>query len=72
MRRHLADLTPDYTLTPYPDAANAVPYELYDEATARKKVTQAEEVLAWLRSRIRGQRASCVTTCPACASASLR
>src|SRR5216684_3463808 len=30
LRRHLADLTPDYTITRYPDAANAVPYELYD------------------------------------------
>lgn len=36
----------------YPDAANAVPYELYDEATARAKVATAEEVIAWLRQRI--------------------
>lgn len=28
----------------YPDAANGVPYELYDEATARAKVKAAEEV----------------------------
>lgn len=51
-RRRLADLTPDYTVSRYPNAANAVPYELYDEATGRAKVTEAEEVIQWLRSRI--------------------
>ena len=52
LRRHLADLTPDYTVSRYPDAANAVPYELYDDTTARMKVQNAKEVIAWLRSRI--------------------
>jgi HEPN domain-containing protein len=52
LRRHLADLTPDYTVSRYPDAANAVPYELYDEATARTKVGNAEAVIAWLRRKI--------------------
>ena len=52
LRRQLADLTPDYTVSRYPDAANAVPYELYDDTTARTKVQNAEEVIAWLRSRI--------------------
>jgi HEPN domain-containing protein len=54
LRRHLADLTPDYTVSRYPDAANAVPYELYDHATAQGKVQNAVEVLAWLRRRIAG------------------
>ena len=40
------------TVSSYPDAANAVPYELYDDITARTKVQNAEEVIAWLRSRI--------------------
>jgi HEPN domain-containing protein len=52
LRRHLADLTPDYTVSRYPDAANAVPYELYDDTTARTKVQNAEAVIWWLRSRI--------------------
>ena len=34
------------------DAANAVPYELYDDLTARTKVDNAQAVIAWLRSRI--------------------
>ena len=52
LRRHLADLTPDYTVSRYPNAANAVPYELYDDTTARTKVQNAEAVITWLRSKI--------------------
>lgn len=55
LRRHLADLTSDYsdyTMSRYPDAANAVPYELYDDSTARTKVHNAEAVIAWLRQTI--------------------
>ena len=52
MRRHLAGLAPDYTVSRYPDAANAVPYELYDQETAREKVRAAEQVIEWLRNRI--------------------
>ena len=50
--RHLAFLNPDYTVTRYPDAANGVPYELYDEATARAKVKAAEEIARWVESLI--------------------
>lgn len=52
LRRHLADLTSDYTISRYPDAANAVPYELYDETTARTKIQNAETVITWLRQKI--------------------
>ena len=52
LRRHLADLTSDYTVSRYPDAANAIPYELYDESTARMKVQNAEAVIMWLRLKI--------------------
>lgn len=52
LRRHLADLTPDYTVSRYPDAANAVPYELYDEPTVRAKIENAEAVIAWLKRKI--------------------
>jgi HEPN domain-containing protein len=54
LRRHLADLTQDYTVSRYPDAANAVPYELYDEATVRTKIERAEAVIAWLTSKMSG------------------
>jgi HEPN domain-containing protein len=54
LRRPLAHLTPDYTVSRYPNAANAVPYELYDAATSQAKVAEAEEVIRWLKSRIPG------------------
>jgi HEPN domain-containing protein len=52
LRRLLADLTPDYTVTRHPDAATAVPYELYDRDMAREKVRAGEQVMEWLRGRI--------------------
>jgi len=48
-RRHLVSLNADYTTARCPDAANGVPYEVYDRETAEAKVRAAEEVLAWLR-----------------------
>ncbi len=46
-------LNPDYTVARYPDAANGIPYELYDEATARAKVEAAEEIAGWIEALIR-------------------
>jgi HEPN domain-containing protein len=50
---NLRYLNADYTVARYPDAANGVPYELYDEPTARAKVKAAEEVARWAESLIR-------------------
>jgi HEPN domain-containing protein len=50
---HLNFLNPDYTVARDPDAANGVPYELYDEATARVKVRAAAEVARWVESQTR-------------------
>lgn len=52
LRRHLVDLNADYTTSRYPDAANGVPYEVYDMETAEAKVAAAEEILTWLRRLI--------------------
>ncbi len=52
LRRHLVSLTADYTTARYPDAANGVPYEVYDRETAEAKVASAEAILKWLRERI--------------------
>lgn len=46
LRRHLSDLAPDYTVSRDPDAANGVPYELYDGPTSRAKIERAAEVIA--------------------------
>lgn len=49
VRLHLVYLNPDYTTARYPDAANGVPYEVYDRGTAERKVAAAEEAFRWLR-----------------------
>ncbi len=48
-RKHLGYLNPDYVTARYPDAANGVPYEVYDREMAEAKVTAAEEAFEWLR-----------------------
>ncbi len=48
-REHLGYLNADYTTARYPDAANGVPYEVYDRPMAERKVRAAEEALDWLR-----------------------
>jgi HEPN domain-containing protein len=49
---HLLFLNQDYTVARYPDAANGIPYELYDKATANAKVKAAEEVARWVETLI--------------------
>ena len=49
LRSHFAYLNPDYTTARYPDAANGVPYEVYDRATAEAKIRTVEKVFPWLR-----------------------
>jgi HEPN domain-containing protein len=51
--RHLLFLNPDYTVARYPDAANGVPYELYDRTIAEAKVGAATEVAQWIETLIR-------------------
>jgi HEPN domain-containing protein len=46
----LAYLNLDYTVARYPDAANAVPYELYDQQTAGDKLAIAEAAFRWIDS----------------------
>jgi HEPN domain-containing protein len=47
--KKLAYLTPDYVISRYPNAANAIPFEIYDEEIARSKVEAAQEVIQWLQ-----------------------
>lgn len=51
LRRHLVYLNPDYVTTRYPDAANGIPYEVYDRETAEAKVAAGEELFRWLRQQ---------------------
>ena len=49
----LRELTVHYTISRYPNAANAVPYELYDEAKARDLIERARRVVEWVKRYLR-------------------
>lgn len=53
LRRHVLSLNPDYTISRDPDAANGVPFEIYDADIARAKVNSAQEIIQWARGKIR-------------------
>lgn len=48
----LRQLTPQYTLTRYPDAGSEPPYELYDKAQAEDFLRKAREVIAWIGKQL--------------------
>jgi len=48
----LKELNPDYTMSRYPDAANAPPFENYNNKKAKEKIAFAEEVLKWIKKRL--------------------
>lgn len=50
--RAAAELSPDYLLTRYPDAANAVPARLYDQASARLHLELSRQVMEWVRREL--------------------
>ncbi len=47
--KRLLTLNPHYMQSRYPDAANAIPYELYDEEMAKKLLTYSKEVVSELK-----------------------
>jgi HEPN domain-containing protein len=51
--RDLRELTIHYTVARYPNAANAVPYELYDEEKAKDLVERARRVVEWAKQHLR-------------------
>jgi HEPN domain-containing protein len=46
------ELTPEFIITRYPDAAGGPPFELYDEKSARDILTKAERFYEWLEKKI--------------------
>jgi HEPN domain-containing protein len=49
----VTELTPDYTLSRYPDVAERVPFEEYDEGIAREKVGIAKRIFDSLKKNHR-------------------
>jgi len=49
----LRRLSPDFVITRYPDAAQAVPHELYDEGIGAERIEIAEKVLEWASQELK-------------------
>ncbi len=47
-----AELSPDYTITRYLNAANAVPAKLYTRKSAEVHLKYGEEVIEWVRREL--------------------
>jgi HEPN domain-containing protein len=52
--RCLRRLNPHYVVSRYPDAANGLPYEVYDREDADEALECAEVVLEWVKERLGG------------------
>ena len=50
--RSAAELSPDYVITRYPDAANAIPARLYNADSARVHLECAQEVIGWAKQEL--------------------
>ena len=48
----LIELNPEYVVTRYPDAANGLPAEMYNEEIAKRKIEKARKVMAWARQKL--------------------
>jgi HEPN domain-containing protein len=48
-----AELSPDYIMTRYPDAANAVPAKLYNANSAEVHLNLSREVIRWVKKELR-------------------
>lgn len=46
------ELTPEFIITRYPDAAGGAPFELYDKKTALDILNKTERFFSWLQKRI--------------------
>jgi HEPN domain-containing protein len=53
MRDFLAELTPHYMITRYPDAAGAVTSDLYNGRLSLRFLRGTKKVMEWCRSRLR-------------------
>jgi len=49
----LRRISPDFVVTRYPNAAHALPYELYDEAIAKERLELAKKVIAWVQAELK-------------------
>ncbi len=46
------ELSADYMISRYPDAANAAPFEEYTEADAKAKLKKTKKAISWVRQQL--------------------
>ncbi|MFQ6062724.1 MAG: HEPN domain-containing protein [Methanosarcinales archaeon] len=49
----LRRLSPDFVITRYPNAAHAIPYELYDEKIANERLELSKKVIEWVKKELK-------------------
>jgi HEPN domain-containing protein len=49
----LRRISPDFVVARYPNAAHALPYELYDEAIAKERLELARKVIEWVQAELK-------------------
>ncbi len=54
MLNFLAKISPEYALSRYPDASYGIPAERYTPQMVEEYAREAEKVLAWAKSQIKG------------------
>ncbi len=47
------ELSADYMISRYPDAATSVPYEEYSEEDAESKIGKTEKAINWVKSQLK-------------------
>lgn len=50
VREDAADLTPEYIITRYPNAANGVPAKLYTKRKAEASLERAQRIMEWIKT----------------------
>ena len=53
IRKEALKLNPNYTISRYPDAANSLPYLLYDKNDAEEYLKMAEKIVDWVKKLIK-------------------
>jgi len=53
IRKEALKLNPNYTISRYPDAANSLPYLLYDKKDAEEYLKMAERIINWAKKFIK-------------------
>jgi HEPN domain-containing protein len=55
VREDAADLTPEYLITRYPNAANAVPAKLYTKRRAEASLERARRIMEWIKTSLQSE-----------------